>query len=110
MMTDGASRSQVEIQVSLCAGGQTLNLSGRNFSIRVFRNAPVSGEFFYTMWNGGTLVFAGSDSTLPANANFWQTFSTPPPSEATAVTHIGLVFRAFVPWTGTVYVDDIRLN
>lgn len=105
---DTASQ-EVKLTVPLCLGGQATNLAPRPVSFmyyfeRAAGSAPLLGDAYVEFWNGAEYAFAGCD--FPIEENVWAQGS------CTGITasEMGLTFRAFNPWTGTLYIDRIRFE
>jgi len=115
-MQSGSSAAQV----SLCAGGNSLDLSGKTiyFSLYLASSMPAPSVLFSEMnvWscNGPNCslftVYPAGD-VYPENQ--WLEFSTaiPQVNGSSVLTAMTLAFRTFnVPWVGTVYFDYIHIQ
>jgi hypothetical protein len=106
----------VAVRVRFCDGGQAVNLDGKTIRARVHTEPGVAvacypdggSEGFIELFNGSTKLIAGADFTIPCSGPSWYSFQLP--VSYTAVTELGFVFRVFSNWTGTFYLDDVRIE
>jgi hypothetical protein len=103
------STEQVKLSVPLCLGGQATDLASRPLSFmyyleRAVGSAPFVGEAFVEFWNGNEYVFGGCDFSLEENV--WAVGSC----SRTIASEMGLTFRPFSPWSGTLYIDRVRFE
>jgi hypothetical protein len=109
---DGSQIRWVEIRRLLCAGGNVLNLSGKHLHYSFRMDPPAQGGYNYfivygssDLSGGGGLLDFNSDST-----GVWRDFSYdigPPVFDQ--VAGIGFHLEATVPYTGTIYIDNILI-
>jgi hypothetical protein len=111
---------------TVCPGGAPVHLGpalgmGNNFvKIDVYFDktggdpaSTTNGPFWFETWNGATFVNNSGDKGI--NANQWQTFVLGPGASTVEFTddvftelHIHMSFSTSSPWTGTMFIDNIR--
>jgi hypothetical protein len=116
-MTSGTSaRHAIELATKLCPSGGLVPWPAGRFVFAYLYvpsagSGPVSrAEVYWRVRNGNQQLFAGCDVSLTASSS-WQTaecnFKLDPPVSASI---IGLVFRVFDAWQGTIYLDSIAIQ
>jgi hypothetical protein len=112
---DGTSKNVVRIMVPLCSGGQAIDLTNKTFSMRVSlarlsgTTIPAHGGFGSAYW-GPPMALTFIDFEFDDSGQFLSITGTFSPNGANASTYIGLMFGIDVPWTGTIYIDDIEIR
>ncbi len=112
------SSSAVEVKLPLCPGGQSFEFGNRTFSLDLYaETAPGTPSYGGGTGNGNFLImkgktgpiYGGCDSVGPAAD---QPFKWVCSGEGltTGVTEISMVFRVHQPWSGTFYIDNVKLQ
>lgn len=116
--TGNDSNEVVEVSLPLCPGGQALDLTKRTLTLDVFAETATgvtpygsgssNGNYIRVRGKGGD-YYGGCDSVTPASdtAFRWECAGSGWPTDATEIT---LIFRVFAPWSGTFYVDNVKLQ
>jgi hypothetical protein len=113
----GDGNKSVLVKVKLCAGGNALDLSTKSFraSIRMIPAPPPAPiDYNYVvLFNDSALEngLIGVDLKLSGpKSDTWFSVTDVDISTATyPVAGIGFLFLPLEPWTGTIYVDDVRI-
>ena len=112
------SNEVVEVTLKLCPGGQGLDLSKRTLTMDLFAETATgstpygsgssNGNYVIVRGKSGT-YFGGCDGVTPASdrAFKWECAGSGWPTDAAEIT---LVFRVFAQWTGTFYLDNVKLQ
>ena len=111
-------RYAARLQHSLCGGvnGARLNLRGRTLSFWVYidsSNAPPNGHRCAAGGFSGQTPFSYDDPPQEFSTNRWaQTRITFTSDAAARPDYIGIDcrFNTSPSWSGTIYIDDIRLE
>jgi hypothetical protein len=119
-------RTTLYIKVRFCANTRAIDLSAKRLQAYVrLVDAPGSPALttgqghLIAIFSGPTMIGAGGDfsvdpatggGTAPGSWYFVDRAISPTEFPGgDAVTHIGFRFIVDSPWTGTIYVDDIRI-
>jgi hypothetical protein len=115
----------VFVKVPLCASGQALDLAGKRIQAYV-RLVTAAGSppldfgqgHLVALFTAPTTSFGGVDFSVnpatgggdtPGSWYFVDGDLSSSFGDISAITHLGFRFLTNGPWTGTVYVDNIRL-
>jgi hypothetical protein len=110
------ARHMIELATRLCPSGGLAPWPARRF-VFAYLYVPAGGsgpvtqtEVYWRVRNGNQQIYAGCDLALSASSD-WQiaecNFNLDPPVSASIV---GMVFRVFAPWQGTIYLDNIEIQ
>jgi len=103
---DAMTTFNAAVRVTLCAGGQSIDLSGKTFQASMFlqrTTTPSGGQTGSVFWapNYQSSFDFSFDDTAPSKIAFSLSGST---------TYITIRFTISNPWTGTIFLDDIQIN
>ncbi len=110
------SNELVEVKLKLCPGGQGLDLSKRTLSLDLFAETASgstpfgsnSGNYISVTGKGGE-YFGGCDSVTPTSDTAFK-WTCPASAWPTDTAEITFVLRVFAKWSGTFYLDNIKLQ
>jgi hypothetical protein len=112
---ESAGRFMVQIKIPLCRTGSSAEVSAKQVSF-VARAESASGvpplmtidnNNYLVFFNGTASVGSRGDFNLESGMNTPAAFT---PDDVPATTDIVIMLRVFVPWRGTIYLDDIRVQ
>ncbi|MDF3067176.1 MAG: hypothetical protein K0R38_2777 [Polyangiaceae bacterium] len=107
----------VDVKIPLCPGGQGLNLQDRKLTMDFYAETATGTTPYPVNRNGNYVTvkgksgetFGGCDSDTPdADQAFaWECSTAGWPQDTSEIT---LRFRVFEKWSGTMYIDNIKLQ
>ncbi|HEY8944608.1 MAG TPA: hypothetical protein VIM73_10120 [Polyangiaceae bacterium] len=109
-----ATRGVAEFSVDLCPNGSSTDLSGFDFSYKVYFRTTTSLRFAASEYvvdtflaDGGTVITACQPFLYPSS-DTWETGSCP--SMPANTRNLTIVVRFNRAWTGDIYLDDVRFT
>jgi hypothetical protein len=101
-MNGAAGTSQVQVASPSTPAGKTVT-----FNIYIPSGAPVSSVQPYVQQSGNWTWTGNWQSSSAIHFGAWTTLTVAVPSNATALSSLGVQVSTSSTWTGTVYVDSI---
>ncbi len=108
---DGVSKYDLRVTVTLCSNGAALNLSGKTFHANLFLDRR-TGSSLSSTGQTGTVQSGPVDNLQFHDFSFddggqWIAIGVPVTGPAT--TSFEIILPITVPWSGTVYLDDVQI-
>jgi hypothetical protein len=116
---DGSDRYGIQFKIHLCPGGQAFDLKQRKLHLDVYAQT-LSGTYpfayndgvnYFLTFNGSANVPFSPGADFNMASDEWVSATLDyGNNDPMVATDIVFWFRVFVPWRGTVFVDNVRFE
>jgi hypothetical protein len=115
---DGVNRFGIQFKLRVCGSGQAIDLKNKYLTLDVLTRTDngtlpftlADGHNYFELFNGSTYLVGTGDFDMASDEVIWIKGTLPIFADTPALTDIVFWFRVFKPWTGWVYIDNVRIQ